>query len=64
MSKKILNQPKQKKVMKPISMPTDKNCPVNIPLQFEVKRDLQIAKRIKPDKVFDNYKMNVKKTAK
>ncbi len=62
MSKKILKQSKAKKVMKPITMPSDKNCPVNIPLQFDVKRDLQLAKKIKPDKVFDNYKVKVKKT--
>jgi len=50
--------------MKPIKMPNDKNCPVNVPLQFEVQKDLNIAKRVKPNKVFENYKVNVKKVAK
>jgi hypothetical protein len=62
--KNILNQKKMKKTMKPIDMPKDKNCPVNIPLQFNVKRDLNIAKRVKANKVFEGYKENVKKVRK
>ncbi len=64
MANKILNPQKKGKVMKPIKMPNDKNCPVNVPLQFEVQKDLNIAKRVKPNKVFENYKVNVKKVAK
>jgi len=63
-SKNLLNPQKKGKVMKPIKMPTDKNCAVGVPLQFEVQKDLNIAKRVKPNKVFENYKMKVKKTAK
>ena len=62
--KNILNQKKMKKTMKPVDMPKDKNCPVNVPLQFEVQKDLNVAKRVRPNKVFDNYKMNVKKVSK
>ena len=50
--------------MKPIKMPTDMNCAVGVPLQFDVQKDLNIAKRVKPNKVFENYKVNVKKVAK
>jgi hypothetical protein len=62
--KNILNQKKMKKTMKPVNMPKDKNCPVNVPLQFEVQKDLNVAKRIQANKVFENYKMNVKKVSK
>jgi len=65
MTKKILNPGNQrfrKKVMKPVKMHSDKNCPVNVPLQFEVKKDLDANKKVKPVKVFENYKMTVKKT--
>ena len=62
--KNILKQNKPKKVMKPIKMPTDKNCAVNVPLQFEVQRDLNVAKRVRPNKVFEGYKVNVKKISK
>lgn len=61
---KNLNPQKKGKVMKPIKMPTIMNCAVGVPLQFQVQKDLNIAKRVKPDKVFENYKVNVKKTAK
>ena len=64
MPHKILNSQKKGKVMKPIQMPTDKNCAVNVPLQFEVQKDLNVAKRVKPNKVFENYKMKVKKVSK
>ena len=62
--KNILNQKKMKKTMKPINMPKDKNCPVNVPLQFEVQKDLNIAKRVQANKVFEGYKQNVKKVSK
>ena len=64
MTKKILNPNKPKKVMKPVKMHNDKNCPVNVPLQFEVKKDLEANKKVRPVKVFENYKLNVKKTKK
>ena len=64
MPHKILNSQKKGKVMKPIKMPTDMNCAVGVPLQFQVQKDLNIAKRVKPNKVFENYKVNVKKVAK
>lgn len=62
--KNILNQKKMKKTMKPVNMPKDKNCPVNVPLQFEVQKDLNIAKRVQANKVFEGYKQNVKKISK
>jgi len=62
--KNILNQKKMKKTMKPVNMPKDKNCPVNVPLQFEVQKDLNIAKRVQANKVFEGYKQNVKKVSK
>jgi hypothetical protein len=62
--KNILKPKKMKKTMKPVPFPTDKNCPVNVPLQFEVQKDLNVAKKVRPAQVFDNYKVNVKKTKK
>ncbi len=64
MVKKFYNQNKPKKVLKPVKSHSDKNCMVNVPLQFNVKRDLNLAKKIKPNTVFENYKENVKKTKK
>lgn len=62
MTKKILNPEKRKNIMKPVKIHNDKNCPVNVDLQFEVKKDLDANKKVKPAKVFENYKMTVKKT--
>lgn len=62
--KNILKPKKMKKTMKPVEMPKDKNCPVNVPLQFTVQKDLNVAKRVRPNKVFEGYKQNVKKIRK
>ena len=64
MIKKKLNSTERKKIMKEVIAPTDKNCMVGVPLQFEVKKDLNIAKKVKAKDVFENYKVNVKKSNK
>ena len=56
--KNILLNTKPKKLLKPII----NNGTPNAELQFNVKRDLNIAKKVKPTTVFENYKVNVKKS--
>ena len=56
--KNILLNTKPKKLLKPVI----NNGTPNAELQFNVKRDLNIAKKVKPTAVFENYKVNVKKS--
>jgi len=57
--KNILKPKKIKKTLKPIQ-----HTGANAPLQFQVQKDLNVAKKVMPKKVFENYKENIKKVVK
>ena len=51
---------KRVKIMKPV----ENNGTPEAPLQFQVKKDVEEDKKVKPKEVFDGYKQTAKKGSK